>query len=285
MGNILGKLMGSRSSGCDCFSGMHGCNDSLFGCSPMDSMDGMFGMDSFGMNNFGMDCYGLPGGMPMNDMRMFMQMFGMMFGMSSGYQGLDLLNYMNNWSMMCNGMQGMGMMPGMSGMAGMGGFAGNYSNPYMGNIPYNPQAGGFGDNNLVNHAARYLGMNEQQVERATGSQLTNGLWCAGFVREMLKETYGNNLPDWYKSCNSNSCSEVLAAAQRNGKAFKNGSAAKPGDLIVFNTSRGQARHIGIVVKVEGGKVYTIEGNSSGKVNQRSYDINNVSRINSYIRMS
>ena len=57
-------------------------------------MDGMFGMDSFGMNG-----YGMPGGNfgNINMMRMFMQMFGMMLGMSSGYQGLDLLNYMNNW--------------------------------------------------------------------------------------------------------------------------------------------------------------------------------------------
>lgn len=291
---IMGSLMGSRSIGPNPFSS--GGNDacSLFGCpsmGAMGAMDDLFGMSSmngmFGMNNFGM-----MGGISGNKFQPFMQMLGMMFGMSCGYQGLAFLNFMNNWSMMCNMMGGMGGMAGMGGMGSMGGMAGMGAMGAMGGpfnnfqAPFalqNPQSLGNG-NALVNTAARYLGMNELQVENATGSRLADGLWCAGFVRETLKQTYGNNLPAWYKNCNTNSCSEVLNAARQNGKAFRDGNSAQPGDLIVFNTSRGQARHIGIVAKIENGKVYTIEGNSSGKVSQRVYDIGNTGRINSYIRM-
>lgn len=45
----------------------------------------------------------------------------------------------------------------------------------------------------------------------------------------------------------------------------------PGDLIVFGSSGSNSgEHIGIVVKVANGKVYTIEGNSSNRVEQCSY---------------
>ena len=37
---------------------------------------------------------------------------------------------------------------------------------------------------------------------------------------------------------------------------------------------GTSDHVGIVEKTEGSTVYTVEGNSSDAVNQRSYDINN-----------
>ena len=37
---------------------------------------------------------------------------------------------------------------------------------------------------------------------------------------------------------------------------------------------GWADHVGIVEKIEGSTVYTVEGNSSDAVNKRSYDINN-----------
>ena len=290
--------MGSRSIGPNPFSS-GGNNCSLFGCPSMGgmgAMDDLFGMSSmngmFGMNNFGM-----MGGILGNNFQPFMQMLGMMFGMTCGYQGLDFLNFMGNWQMMCNnmmggmsgmggfgGMSGLGAMSGMGGMGGMNPMGGQFNNFQSPFALQNPQSLGNG-NALVNTAARYLGMNEQQVECATGSRLADGLWCAGFVRETLKQTYGNNLPAWYKNCNTNSCSEVLNAAKQNGKAFRDGGAAQPGDLIVFNTSRGQARHIGIVSKIENGKVYTIEGNSSGKVSQRVYDLSNANgRINSFIRM-
>ena len=141
-----------------------------------------------------------------------------------------------------------------------------------------------GSSAAVDKAASYIGKNESEMEKEFGAELPNGLWCAAFVNNVMKQTYGKeNLPDWYNNCNVNSCSEVLRAAGDN--AFKDSSQAKPGDLIVFNSSRGVARHIGIVESVKDGKVTTIEGNSTGgKVCRRTYDVNNTARINSYIRM-
>ena len=47
------------------------------------------------------------------------------------------------------------------------------------------------------------------------------------------------------------------------------------NLIFFDwNGDGTSDHVGIVEKTEGSTVYTVEGNSSNAVNQRSYDINN-----------
>ena len=55
----------------------------------------------------------------------------------------------------------------------------------------------------------------------------------------------------------------------------------PGDIIFYDWDEkrlgdctGWADHVGIVEKTEGSTVYTVEGNSSNAVNQRSYSINN-----------
>lgn len=57
---------------------------------------------------------------------------------------------------------------------------------------------------------------------------------------------------------------------------------EPGDVIFFNVS-GNINHQGIVEKVIGGTVYTIEGNSSDSVARRSYSISDKSRIAGYGR--
>lgn len=143
---------------------------------------------------------------------------------------------------------------------------------------------------VVAHAYEFLGMSESQVESNTNDHknLPDGLWCAAFVNEMLRETYGvENLPAWYNNCNSNSCSEVLRAANNNGQAFTDGSQAQCGDLIIFNTSRGTARHIGFVVSVDAdGTIHTIEGNSGSKVSERTYNIKDIGgRVNSFVRVA
>ena len=45
---------------------------------------------------------------------------------------------------------------------------------------------------------------------------------------------------------------------------------KPGDQIFFGTSLSNSTHTGLVVKVDGSTVYTIEGNTSDQVARRSY---------------
>lgn len=54
-----------------------------------------------------------------------------------------------------------------------------------------------------------------------------------------------------------------------------------GKLIFFcKGNKNDSTHVGIVTKVEGNKVYTVEGNTSNTVRERSYDTNN-SRILGY----
>lgn len=51
---------------------------------------------------------------------------------------------------------------------------------------------------------------------------------------------------------------------------------KVGDIIFFDwadSNDGSSDHVGIVEKVENGRVYTIEGNSSDSCRQRDYDLN------------
>ena len=58
---------------------------------------------------------------------------------------------------------------------------------------------------------------------------------------------------------------------------------KVGDIIFFDWKDkhdGVADHVGIVEKVENGRVYTIEGNSNDSCKQRDYDINS-SEIKEY----
>ena len=51
---------------------------------------------------------------------------------------------------------------------------------------------------------------------------------------------------------------------------------RPGDIIFFDWDDGgqdgQSDHVGIVEKVENGRVYTVEGNSGDSVRQNSYPI-------------
>ena len=50
----------------------------------------------------------------------------------------------------------------------------------------------------------------------------------------------------------------------------------PGDIIFFdwasNGLDGDADHVGIVEKVENGRIYTIEGNSNDSVRQSNYPV-------------
>ncbi len=142
--------------------------------------------------------------------------------------------------------------------------------------------------NIIEYAKQFLGLDEKGVERMlnNGVDFPDGLWCSAFATQMMKDSIGiNNLPDWYLKANTNSCSEVYAAAQNNNAAFKDTQQAQAGDLIFFNTKRGNCRHTGIVTKVEDGYVYTIEGNTSGKVNERKYKITEGSRIFGFARVA
>ncbi len=71
------------------------------------------------------------------------------------------------------------------------------------------------------------------------------------------------------------CDDGIAWFQSKGKWKSRGYSPAPGTLIFFDwNGDGTSDHVGIVEKIEGSTVYTVEGNSSDAVNQRSYDINN-----------
>ena len=71
------------------------------------------------------------------------------------------------------------------------------------------------------------------------------------------------------------CDDGIAWFQSKGKWKSRGYSPAPGTLIFFDwNGDGTSDHVGIVEKTEGSTVYTVEGNSSDAVNQRSYNINN-----------
>lgn len=139
-----------------------------------------------------------------------------------------------------------------------------------------------------------LAASQVGVREATGNndglpaqRYSNGRkepWCANFVAWTFRQS-GNPLPGNQRSLAS--VQNMEDEMKKAGKFFPRGSGTpKPGDVIFFGnrgqSDRGPGRHVGIVDRVENGKVYTIEGNSGNAVARRSYDLNNA-RITGYGR--
>src|SRR5918998_2271085 len=109
-------------------------------------------------------------------------------------------------------------------------------------------------------------------EALSGPTPPPGPWCAYFVSWAAKQA-GMSLGPGFGSVDA-----LYAWAKKNGKAVSAGNyTPRPGDLIVWD------EHIGIVEKVQGGKIHTIEGNSSNKVSKRTYGSNGGGAIG-YVRM-
>ena len=69
------------------------------------------------------------------------------------------------------------------------------------------------------------------------------------------------------------CTDGVALFQAKRKWQGGGSVPTPGSLIFFDWNQdGASDHVGIVEKCEGGRVYTVEGNSSDQVRQRNYAV-------------
>lgn len=87
--------------------------------------------------------------------------------------------------------------------------------------------------------------------------LTPAYWCAEFVSWCFNAAFGSCSLIYGKSA---SC-EVIRQRFISKKRYH--SDAKAGDLIFFKGSRHSgANHIGIVTKVSGSTIYTVEGNTS-----------------------
>lgn len=109
----------------------------------------------------------------------------------------------------------------------------------------------------------------------------NQPWCADFVSWSFRQT-GHELPGNQRRLAGVSYMESQMKAA--GKLHK--ETPKPGDIIFFRnrmaSDKGSGRHVGIVEKVEGGRVFTIEGNSGNSVRRRSYPLD-ATKITGYAR--
>ncbi|WP_236790967.1 CHAP domain-containing protein [Amycolatopsis sp. GM8] len=93
-------------------------------------------------------------------------------------------------------------------------------------------------------------------------------WCAYFATSMWRDA-GVNIPKYGFT------GDVHKWGERNHCAYDRGDIAKqarPGDTILFGTGPTWAgsEHIGIIEKVDGNKITTIEGNSSDQVMRHTY---------------
>lgn len=97
-------------------------------------------------------------------------------------------------------------------------------------------------------------------------------WCAAFVTWCLRqsgvpaeiaasEVSCQRMTDWYRTHSTY-------------HARASGYTPIPGDIVMFRYGGSTANHVGFVVGVENGRLYTVEGNTSGMVGLRSYYLNN-----------
>lgn len=98
-------------------------------------------------------------------------------------------------------------------------------------------------------------------------------WCAGAActayleagSESIKQFGSLNVDTLFSRLNANKLCFDLAT--------KN---PKPGDFIFFRNLKksNDLNHVGLVEKIDGKRVFTVEGNSSNAVRRREYDLTN-----------
>lgn len=127
---------------------------------------------------------------------------------------------------------------------------------------------------IISGAKKYLGYKESD---GSYKKFTNGrreAWCAHFATYVAREK-GSSIPHF------SSVSQILHWGRQNNKFS---TTAKAGDIIIFkgvDKNGKQVSHTGIVTKVQNGKVYTVEGNTSRAVKERAYALND-SKITGYV---
>jgi hypothetical protein len=145
-----------------------------------------------------------------------------------------------------------------------------------------------GTDGLLAHANQMVGMNEntdtaaiQEVTGQSGINPAQTPWCAAWAMNLLED---HGVMDLDGLSNRNYCPTIKSWSQGKGTWGENGQyTPKPGDAILFDwEGDGTADHIGIVEKVENGKVYTIEGNSSDSVKKNTYNLGD-GRIDGYVQ--
>lgn len=145
-----------------------------------------------------------------------------------------------------------------------------------------------GTDGLLEHANRMVGLQENRdtaaIQAVTGESGINPAttpWCAAWAMNMLED---HGVMDLDGLSNRNYCPTIKSWSQGKGTWGENGRyTPKPGDAILFDwEGDGTSDHIGIVEKIENGRVYTIEGNSSDSVKKNSYALGD-RRIDGYVQ--
>lgn len=130
-------------------------------------------------------------------------------------------------------------------------------------------------NLLVNKAKEFLGYTEGKNNDTifgTWYGLPNQPWCAMFVSYCASDVgISQEIIKKFASCTAG-----FNWFKKKGQATREHIMPQPGDIIFFIWNQGEETpdHVGIVEYVENGKVHTIEGNRSNKVQQFEYDLNN-----------
>lgn len=123
---------------------------------------------------------------------------------------------------------------------------------------------------VVASARKELGTRENPPGSNRNPYGPTAPWCSSFATAMWRRA-GVDIPI------TPFTGDVYRWGQRHGKAYGRNSLheAKPGDVLLFGTgpqSPSTSTHIGIVEKVEGGKVTLIEGNSGDSVRRNTHTL-------------
>ena len=131
-------------------------------------------------------------------------------------------------------------------------------------------AGLFGSQQIVSVAMGQIGNNGGQKFWSWYGFDSRVEWCACFVSWCADQSgliESGNVPKF------SLCSSGVTWFQGKNKWQSGGTTPSAGMIIFFDWDHdGTSDHVGIVEKCEGGRVYTIEGNSSDQVRQRNYAV-------------
>ena len=129
-------------------------------------------------------------------------------------------------------------------------------------------AGLFGNQQIVSVAMGQLGNSGGQKFWSWYGFDSRVEWCACFVSWCADQSgliTSGNVPKF------SLCRDGVSWFQEKNKWQSGGTTPTAGMIIFFDWDHdGNSDHVGIVEKCEGGRVYTVEGNSSDQVRQRNY---------------
>ena len=131
-------------------------------------------------------------------------------------------------------------------------------------------AGLFGNQQIVSVAMGQLGNSGGQKFWSWYGFDSRVEWCACFVSWCADQSgliESGNVPKF------SLCSDGVSWFQGKNKWQSGETTPTAGMIIFFDWDHdGNSDHVGIVEKCEGGRVYTVEGNSSDQVRQRNYAV-------------